>query len=173
MEPWLEILKYTLPSIVVFLTSLFLIRLFLTNEDRRRRHDQRMHQKDHVLPLRIQAYERLTLLLERLSPEALVMRLGQTNLNTAQMQNELIKIVRTEFEHNLAQQNYVSNKVWEMVKHARNHSIKIINTSAADLKPENPGINLSKKIMEKMLESDTNPIQDAILYIKAEVKELF
>jgi hypothetical protein len=173
MDVWLEILKYTLPSVVVLLTAFFLIRMFLRNEDLRRKHELSMSYKDHILPLRLQAYERLVLLLERLSPDTLVMRIGQTSLNVLQVQNELIKIVRTEFEHNLVQQTYVSNKAWEMIKHARNNTIKLINSAASDLKPNMDGMALNKHILELTMELDTSPNQEAINYLKMEVKEMF
>ncbi len=89
-----------------------------------------MSQKDNTLPLRLQAYERLILYLERISPDSLVMRMSRSNLSVAQFQNELVTSVRTEFEHNLAQQTYISSQSWEKVKSARNSIIKLISESA-------------------------------------------
>lgn len=173
MNDWLEILKYVLPAVVVFLTAFYLIRTFLRNEEQRRKHELSMSYKDHILPLRLQAYERLILLSERLSPDALVMRIGQTSLNVLQVKNELITIVRTEFDHNLVQQTYVSNKAWEMVKLARNNTIKLINTAAMELKPNMEGMVLNKHILELAMELDSLPNQAAIDYLKMEVKEMF
>ncbi len=173
MTDFLEILKYTLPSLIVFLTALLILRLFLKNEERRRKFELSMSNKDNVLPLRLQAYERLILFLERISPDSMVMRLKNTRSNVAQMQNELINTVRTEYEHNLSQQTYVSTQAWELIKAARAETIKLINTSAAELKPDEPGINLSKRILEKAMEMTNAPSFAALQCLKNEVKEFF
>lgn len=173
MSDILEILKYTLPSLVVFLTAWFLLRGFMRNENQKRKFEISMAQKDSILPLRLQAYERLVLFLERISPDSLVMRVKSSSLSSAEMQNELITAVRTEFEHNLAQQVYISDKGWEMIKNARNEIIRLINQSAAEVKPGENGLNLSKKILEKAMELETPPVQAASQYLKSEVKELF
>jgi hypothetical protein len=169
----LEILKYTVPALIVFLTAYYMIRMFMKNEDTKRHFELNMTQKDTTLPLRLQAYERLILFLERISPESIVMRMSQTSLKNVQLQNELVTAVRTEFEHNLAQQTYVSNHAWDQIKIARNNVIKLINESAAELKPDATGISLSKKILENAMNMRPSPTQDAIIFLKKEVRELF
>jgi hypothetical protein len=173
MVEFLEILKYTVPALIVFLTAYYMIRMFMKNEDTKRHFELHMTQKDSTLPLRLQAYERLILFLERISPDSIVMRMSQTNLNNVQLQNELVTSVRTEFEHNLAQQIYVSNHAWDQIKTARNNVIKLINEAAAELKPDSSGISLSKKILENAMNMGSSPTQDAIVFLKKEVRELF
>lgn len=173
MTDILEILKYTLPAIIVFLTTFFILRLYLNNEDKKRKFEMSMNQKDSVLPLRLQAYERLILFLERISPDSMVMRLKNTKLTVAEMQNELINNVRTEFEHNLSQQTYISAQAWELIKTARSDTIKLINGSAAELKPSGPGLDLSKRILERAMELQHAPNFPAIQFLKKEVSELF
>ncbi|MGC9343969.1 MAG: hypothetical protein ACP5E3_14800 [Bacteroidales bacterium] len=173
MADLLEILKYTLPAIVVFLTSFFILKLYLKNEEKKRKFELSMNQKDSILPLRLQAFERLILYLERISPDSLVMRFKNTRLSVVELQNELVNAVRTEFEHNLAQQTYVSIQAWEMIKAARGDTIKLINESAAELKAKDPGLNLSKRILEKAMELQKAPNYAAIQYLKKEVNDLF
>ena len=88
MNDFLEISKYTLPSLIVFLAAYTMIKLFLKNEDKKRSFEFSMNQKDSVMPLRLQAYERLILLLERISPDSIVMRMNSTTLNAAQMKRQ-------------------------------------------------------------------------------------
>jgi len=173
MNEFLEILKYTLPAFVVFLTSFFILKKIYQNEEKKRRVELSMNTKDTVLPLRLQAYERLILLLERISPESVVMRHNRQNVTVSLLQNELITAVRTEFEHNLVQQTYISSQSWEMIKNARNNVIKLINDAASELKPDLNGMNLSKRILEKAMELETQPSAVAIEYLKREVRELF
>lgn len=173
MNDLLEILKYTLPSLIVFLTAFLLIRMNLMNEEKKRRHEMSREKKENILPLRLQAYERLILFLERISPESLVMRVGVQDLNVRQTLNELINSIRTEFEHNLVQQTYISSQAWEKVKLARNNVIKLVTESAKELKPTNNGMLLSKQILENAGEMETSPVAPAIEYLKKEVRELF
>jgi hypothetical protein len=173
MTELLEILKYTLPALIVFLTAWIVLKTMYRNEDKKRRVELSLSHKDTVLPLRLQAYERLILLLERISPEALVMRSNRQNITCSILQNELINAVRTEFEHNLAQQTYISSQAWEMVKSARNNVIKLINESAGEFKPDASGINLSKRILESAMELSIPVTYAATEYLKKEVRDLF
>lgn len=173
MTEILEILKYILPSVIVFLTAYLILRIYLKNEEKKKKLELSMNRTETVLPLRLQAFERLVLLLERISPDSLVMRFKNTKLNVAQLQNELINNVRTEFEHNLSQQTYISPQAWEKIKMARSEIIKLINTSAAELKPNDQGINLSKRILEKAMNTQNPPTQEALQFLKNEVRDLF
>lgn len=173
MTDLLEILKYTLPSLIVFATAYLLIRIYLKNEEARRRSEIIKANKEGILPLRLQAYERLILFLERISPEALVMRVSQDDLTVRQMLNELITSIRTEYEHNLVQQTYISSPAWERVKNAKNNMIKLITESATDFKPTANGMLLSRQILENASEMKDSQVSAAIEYLKKEVRELF
>jgi hypothetical protein len=173
MNDILEILKYILPSIVVLLTAVILIKLLLRNEDKRRSFEFSMAQRESVSPLRLQAYERLILLLERISPDSIVMRLNTTELNVQQLQNELLQSIRKEFDHNIAQQTYVSIAAWEKIKKARADITLLINTSAAELKPGDNGVLLSKQILENAIKVQKPPALEAINFLKQEVRDLF
>jgi len=173
MPTLLEILKYTIPSLIVFLTTWVLIRTWAKNEDKKRKHEFNFHIKDEILPIRLQAYERFILFLERISPESLVMRTSNTEYTTRQFQSELMSAIRTEFEHNLAQQTYISTEAWEKIRVARNQTIKIINEAATELKPDSSGTTLGKLILEQVNELNNPPSQVAIDYLKQEVNSLF
>ena len=173
MNDFLEILKYTLPAILVLLAAVITLRMLLRNDEKRRQAELMMENKDTMLPLRLQAYERLILFLERISPDSLIMRVNDPDMSSSQLQNELITHVRTEFEHNLAQQMYISSKAWDAVKSARNNVIKLVNDAATGLKPNSPGMSLNKKILDKLMEQNASPTESAVEYLKKEVRELF
>ncbi len=168
-----EILKYTLPALLVLLAAIITLTIILRHEGKRRKAEILNNYKDTTLPLRLQAYERMVLFLERIAPESLVMRVARTDITSAQMQSELINAVRTEYEHNLAQQVYLSSRVWEMVKSARNNVIKLVNDSAAELKPGASGMSLNKKLLEKTMERNISPVETAVEFLKKEARELF
>jgi hypothetical protein len=169
----IEILKYTLPALIVFVTAFLLIRMNLQNEEKRRRYEMSRDKKESILPLRLQAYERLILFLERISPEALVMRVSRQDQNVNQTLSDLVSTIRTEFEHNLVQQTYISSQGWDMVKTAKNNMIKLITEAAKEHKPSESGLLLSRLILEWASEVNGSPVAPAIEYLKKEVRELF
>ena len=173
METILEILKYILPALIVFFTVYFSIRILIKNDQRKRDYEIIMKNKQVVTPIRLQAYERLTLLLERISPDALVMRISKDNLTVKQLQNQLLQTIRAEFDHNMSQQIYVSPQAWEVVKSARENIVKLINTTAQGLKPDEPAIKLSRALIERVMEQERSSSKVAIDYLKREVRSFY
>jgi hypothetical protein len=173
MTDVLEILKYVIPSLVVFLTAILVMQAFLKREDSRRKLEVSLKNYKTITPIRLQAYERVVLFLERISPESLIMRVNRQGMTAKQMQTELINSIRAEFEHNLSQQVYISNEAWEFVKSARGNLIKLINTCAENVNPEAPAFNLSKAILETVMGMDKQPTNQAIDFIKKEMQTYF
>ncbi len=173
MNVFLEILKYTIPSVIVFLTVLIMLRAWSRNEEKRQAREFNMHITDDVLPVRLQAYERIILLLERISPDSMILRVSRPDYSARQFQQELLTHITSEFEHNIAQQTYVSAEAWEKVKMAKNQVINMINSAAAELKPGASGPTLGKLILERLTELKSPPSRTAIDFLKQEVKTLF
>ena len=171
MELFVDILKITIPALIVALTSYFIIKQL--NHSSSDKKIQKIKAKTHkeILLLRLQAYERLILLMERITPDNLVMRIDTTGLNVSDFHLELLSIIRAEFDHNISQQLYVSDKVWQEASNAKEEVSKLINVSFHQV--ENPSIlAISKKIVETHLQSDL-PTLKAITAIKAEARQLF
>ena len=173
MEVLLEILKYTVPALIVFFTVLVMIRAWSRNEDLRRKKDFNMHLSDDILPIRLQAYERSILLLERISPESMIMRVSRNDYTARQLQQELLSNITSEFEHNIAQQTYLSTEAWDKMKATKNQIINLVNETAKEVKPDASGPTLGKLILERLTELNNPPSQVAIDYLKQEVKTLF
>jgi len=173
MEVLLDILKYTIPSLILFFTVYLFLKTWSRQEEKRRKHELNMHFKDDVLPVRLQAYERIILFLERIAPESILLRINRNGMTAGQLKTELQHTIRHEYEHNLSQQTYVSADAWQRVQMARNHILKIISESAAELKEDASGASLGKLILEKIMELQTPPSQAAIDYLKKEVNDLF
>jgi hypothetical protein len=173
MTDFLEILKYILPALVVFFTAWLLIKKFLDNELKLKRADLLLKNEQYIIPVRLQAYERLVLFLERISPESILMRLNRQGMTSQELHGELLAAIRSEFEHNLSQQIYVSRECWELIKNARSNLLNIINTAAKSIEPGSPSIKLSQTILETIIENENSPTAAAIDYIKKEIRELF
>ncbi len=174
MELIAEILKIILPATAVFVAVYVVIKSFLGNEQKRREHELRKTNQNVVLPLRIQAHERIIIFLERINPNSLVVRVNKNGMSAQQLQLELIKNIRTEFEHNLSQQIYLSVGAWELVKTAKEELIKLINVSSTKVDPNAQSNELAMTILNvaaglgKRLPNDV-----AIEYVKREISQSF
>ncbi len=169
----IELLKIVLPSIFVFLAGYLAIERLLREETKRRKAELTQNNQKITIPVRLQAYERLVLFLERISPESLLIRVNQPNLTNKKLQSKLLQNIRAEWEHNLSQQLYVSHNAWELVKNAKANVIKLVNTCSDKLPPDAPSIKLTQMVLETMVELDTHPTNIAVEFLKKEVKNIF
>lgn len=168
-----EILKIVLPATIVFLTAYFLFRDMLENSQKQREFEFRVKNNKKVTPVRLQAYERLALLLERISPQSLLMRVSPSDINAFDYHQQLLSHIRQEFEHNLSQQIYVSPILWETIRGARENLIGIINKSAEEIGNDAPALALSKKIIENYIDEENQAIVIAMNELKKEIGKLF
>ena len=168
-----ELLKIILPSVFVFLAGYLAIERLLREETKRRKAELNQSNQKITIPIRLQAYERMVLFLERISPESLLVRVNQPNISVKKFQTQLLQNIRAEWEHNLSQQLYVSNKSWELVKNAKANVIKLISTCSDKLPPDAPGIMLSQKVLETVVELENHPTSFAIDFLKKEVNDIF
>lgn len=173
MNDILEILKYILPAAVVFGTSYYLLKNFLDNEYKKQLVEARQSHQKVITPIRLQAFERLSIFLERINPANMVMRVHKQGMTARSLQSELLTNIRTEFDHNLSQQIYVSNSTWESVRAAKEETIKIINLASAKVSDGASGLDLMKAIMEIMTHMEKIPSQIALENLKKEVKHLY
>lgn len=171
----LEILKYTLPSIVVFITAYFLFKEQSKKEvelEKIEQQNRAMEKTQEVLlPVKIQAYERLMLFLQRIHPNQLVIRNSNKDQNIVQLQAALIKSVRDEFEHNMSQQLYVTDKSWQKVSNAKEECLKQINFSASKLNSDVKGNELGALLINNFGQLNPNPIQQAIEQLKNDLNQ--
>lgn len=164
-----DILKITVPALLVFITAWILLRNMIRNDQDKRKHEIIMQGSRTVTPIKLQAYERIVLFLERISLESLLIRVSKPEMTVVQLQSAMLSAIRSEFEHNLSQQIYMSPQAWEVVKNARSSIIKIINSEAEKMKDDSRGIELSKQLLARVMELDKEPTRVAIDYIKNEV----
>lgn len=173
MNTFLEVLKYTIPSLIVFATAYFILKTFIESEEKKRILEIRTKNQKLITPIRLQSYERLTLFLERISPNSLILRVQKPNMTASQLQREMLSTIRTEFEHNLSQQIYISKQAWEVSKSAKENLVKLINASADKVNKNADAMDLSKIILQTIISAGAPPTQVAIDFLKAEVKNFF
>jgi hypothetical protein len=172
MELLADILKITIPALLVFFTAWVLMRNMIRNSQDKRRQELIMQNSRTVTPIKLQAYERIVLFLERISLESLLVRVSSSDMTSSQLHSALLSTIRSEFEHNLSQQIYMSPQAWEVVRNARSNTIKIINSEAEKMPGNIPGLALSKQLLEKIIQLEKEPTRAAIEYIKSEVSRM-
>ncbi|MBO0329785.1 DUF7935 family protein [[Muricauda] lutisoli] len=166
----LQLFSYLLPAVVTGAVAFYFFRLHTRNEDGRRRFLLHKDSQKETLPIRLQAYERMALFLERIALNSLVVRVSPTGKNKSDYENLLIKQIETEFEHNLSQQIYMSDSCWNIIKTAKNTTIQIIR-SAGMSETDSPD-KLREDILNQTMEKES-PSNAALAYVKKEVSELW
>lgn len=164
-------MKYTIPALIVLAASYQIVKKFLVTEMQRKQLAVFRDSQDITLRLRLQAYERLVLFLERINPGQLIPRVYAPNMTVRDLQQAIIFNIRGEFEHNIAQQIYVSKNVWETVKNVKEQEINMVIQVAQSLNPEAPGKDLHTRILDIILKADQDlPVNMALQIINEEVK---
>jgi len=125
-----------------------------------------------TLPLQLQAYERMALYVDRITPQSLISRIYQHGLTAVDMQIAMVQQIKAEYEHNVTQQIYVSAMTWEAVKTLKEQTISVINQVAVQLPPDAPAMELNKQILEVFLQAGESPAELTSQIINAEAKRL-
>ncbi len=172
MEILADLLKITIPALIVFFTAWVLLRNMIKNDQDKRRQELILQNSRTVTPIKLQAYERIVLFLERISLESLLVRISTPEMTAVQLHSSLLTTIRNEFEHNLSQQIYMSQQAWEVVRNARSNMIKIINSEVEKMPAKATGMALSKQLLERVMELEKEPTRAAIDYIKGEISRM-
>jgi diphthamide synthase (EF-2-diphthine--ammonia ligase) len=168
-----DLLKILLPAALVLYGMYALVNNYLTKEAQKRVLDLRMKNTEVVLPIRLQAYERVCLLLERLSPSNMLVRVSSAGQSAADYQRALLAEIRNEFNHNVSQQIYMSDQAWLMVKRAKEDIVTLINQVYQELPENAKGSDLAKKVLERVLATEVEPAARAISFLKQEINQVF
>ncbi|GAA0762811.1 DUF7935 family protein [Psychroflexus lacisalsi] len=164
-------LSYLIPSIIVGVIAFYFFKTFVDHQKEMQYMELRKENRSEVLPLRLQAFERLVLFLERISPGQLLSRIKPVGENKYDYENLLIASIEQEFEHNLVQQVYVSQKCWEAIKASKNSTISLIRKTAMSDK-----ITSAQKLREVVLTElfeRSSPSDTGIAFLKNEIRQLF
>ena len=172
MEHFFELLKLILPAGVVFLTTYYLVKNFLSQELRKQTLNSKQANQQLITPIRLQAYERMVLFLERINPNSIIMR---TNINVpaSVLEAELIKTIRSEFEHNLSQQIYMSIPAWDKLVKAKDETIKLVNVASTRVNKGASGMELAQALLVVASQLSDLPAKEALDFIKKEIGKEF
>ena len=169
----LEILKYTIPALVVLAASVLIVNRFLISQTQRQQLKVFQESQDITLRLRLQAYERLALFVERISPRQLLPRVYDANMSIMELRTALTFAILGEFEHNLSQQLYVSKNVWQTVRNVKEQELTMINQIAEKMDQTMPAKELYTSIMNYFFTTEGQvPTDVALTIINDEVKKV-
>ncbi|MCL2073483.1 MAG: hypothetical protein FWH18_06170 [Marinilabiliaceae bacterium] len=153
--------------------TIIIVRFFLKRISESEKRSVIVQTGAEVNKLRFQAYERFTLLLERLSPESLIVREQNPKNKGFMFHAHLLRVIRHEFSHNIAMQIYVSAETWHKIKTAKDKLLQLINTSLSKTKPESSALELGKIIIEDAGKEVNAYFNIAIEALRSELDELF
>ena len=173
MDALIEYGKILLPASLVLYAVYLTVRSFIIKEIELKKLDIRSRSIETILPNRLQAYERMCLFLERISPPNMLLRLNNPGYSAREFHKLLLDEVRNEYNHNVSQQIYMSEDVWSRIKSAKEDLTILINEAASALGPDSTGLDLSRRIFELTLEKNVEPIGHALSELKKEIQQTF
>ncbi len=168
MTPLTLILLIAIPTLLTLGATWYTLRTvtrtYLLTERRRITVEERRI----TLPMQLQACERIALLLERISPEALLLRVPINGVSSAEYEVLLLENIREEWNHNVSQQIYITAHTWELVKQAKGKLVQLISQCAAQVHKEAPAIELSRAILVAIPSEEEHPTLRALRAIQNE-----
>lgn len=160
-----------LPSVIIGLVAYYFFKMHTANEEGRRRYLIHKEAQKNAMPLRLQAYERMVLFLERINPAKLLIRITPQSSNKHDYEEYLIAQIEQEYEHNLTQQIYISAECWDIITTAKNATIQLIRKSNMSDKVDSA--NKLREVMLTDLFDKQSPSSIAVAYLKNEVSGLW
>lgn len=165
-----EILKYILPALIVFITVYYTMKQYLNSQYNLQYLKNQNKNAEHNVPIKLQAYERLLLLMERIRLSNLVFRLRSSDMNVQELTASLLISIQKEYEHNQAQQLYVSNELWHIIKQAKENVQNIISESSGKFQDADNCMNMSNTLMLIEKGQSRSSVDLAIEAIKKEAQ---
>ena len=167
-----EVLKYCIPALCVLLATWLVMHQFYKNEAEKRLWELKHLAQKEISPLRMRAYERLALLLERTTPEHMLMDVNLAEMTPLQLQAHLMQSIRQEYDHNLSQQVYVSDEVWVLIENAKAQTVAFVNSIAQQIPAESNALEYAKALITAYHTNGDTPNELALQALKKEAQTL-
>ncbi len=177
MPEWLavvlEIIKITIPALIVYFTASRLIGRQLTAFERQQLARHQAEHRTETLPLRLQAFERLSLFCERISLPNLLLRLRENDQTAGELKLSLYLAIQHEYEHNISQQVYMSQQLWDIIRQARDNTLQAIESVSDIVEPQLPSRELARALLAQATDGSNQSLAVALAAIKKEASLLF
>ncbi len=167
----LDILKYTIPGIIVLIATYRIVNGFLQNDIKKKQLDVFQQGLNISLRLRLQAYERLALLIERINPREMIPRIYIKGMTAKDLYAAAIATVHQEFDYNLSQQIYVSQNLWNVIVGLKEQELALLNQINGVMPPDAKGTDFHAKVVDYIGQTEgKQPGQMAIELLNNEAK---
>ncbi|MDP9079764.1 MAG: hypothetical protein M3O71_20230 [Bacteroidota bacterium] len=170
---FLDIIKYTISGLGVVWIAFYLVKPYLDRDEKIQLLEYRKTISNQTLPLRLQAYERLVLFIERVNPANMLVRLNAPAYSAHQLYSIIVDEIRNEYQHNITQQIYVSSRAWGVVMHVKEDTLGIINTAMQGVPDTATGLELSKILLASISQLEDNPYEIGASMLRKDVEEIF
>jgi len=170
-EKVIDLVLYAIPALITGIIAYYFFKEHTKNEDGRRRFLLHRDMQVNAMPIRLQAYERMALFLERISPNKLLVRVVPNSSNKEEYESLLISTIEQEYEHNLSQQIYMTDQCWNIITAAKNATIQLLR-KASLLEKTDTANKLREVVLTEMLDRRA-PSDAALSFIKQEVSEIW
>ncbi|MBQ2540501.1 MAG: hypothetical protein II551_02515 [Paludibacteraceae bacterium] len=169
-----EVLKYTLPSLIVLFASWLVMYKLFKNEEQKRMWELKKTTQKEINSVRLRAYERMALVLERTQPEHMLLDIPNlSQMTVLQVQKHLLRTIRMEFDHNMSQQIYVSEELWDRFIRARDEMGAFVNTMAIQMPEGSNSLEYAKTLTQAYTLNGDTPSALALAALKEEVRGLW
>ncbi len=166
----LQLFGFLLPAVVTGVVAFYFFKMHTKNEEGRRRYLLLKDTQKNTMPIRLQAYERMALFLERIAIPSLVVRVAPKSTDKSAYENLLIQSIEKEFEHNLSQQIYLSDECWNVIKAAKSATIQMIRK--AGMSETDSADKLREDVLTETMDKPS-PSATALSFIKKEISGLW
>jgi hypothetical protein len=168
----LDILKYTVSGCLVILVAYFLFKNIIKTDQKINNYTPSVSTSKEFIALKLQAFERLILFIERIHPANIFVRLHIPGMSALDMQSLILNEIRAEYQHNITQQLYVTADTWVLIKRVKEDTLTIVNGAATQLDESASAVDLSKLVFGQLSTLEDSPYDLALRVIKTEMEEL-
>lgn len=169
----IEVLKIFIPLAILAATVIYTIRSFLERDEKVRLIEAKVNSSKDVTLIRLQAYERMALLLERIHPAYVMNRVWQSEMNARELQYAFTMTIQAEYDHNVAQQIYISSEAWGLIAEAKEELIKLANMIGNALPQDSPAAQFSKFYLDAVANAGKPlPNETALSFLKQEIAQI-
>ena len=174
MYPYLlDIVKYTISGLGVVWIAFYLIKPYLDKSERIQLLEFKKSIANHTLPLRLQAYERIVLFMERINPQNMLVRLNAGSHSAVELHSIIIADIRSEYQHNITQQIYVTSRAWGVAKRVKDDTLNLVTNAMKSLPENASGLDLGKVILVQLSQMENDPYELGAELLRKDLEQLF
>jgi hypothetical protein len=158
-----------LPALLVFFTAQYMMKQHITNSVQLVKTEILKTNLNTFTHLKLQAYERIALFLERTSIPALIQSYAQAGQSARGFAAAATHAIKEEYSYNVSQQIYVSSQMWTLVKAIKEQHLQLLQNITTSLPAEATAADLSQKLIEFLQSMDVQPQDRGMEFMKNEI----